>query len=327
MIRSSASLALAACLGVGLAAGRGGPAEASEVSVNPSVPSVGIFEGMSKGDLGVLARGSSEAGMVLSVTNRTTRTLRVVLPPGLLAAGASGQFAGGGFGGAGGGGFGGGLGGGGLGGGGLGGGGFGGGGVGGGGFGGGGLGGGGTGGGGGYGGGSATLPASTGMLTLGRLIMNLVGDRDSWDYQSLASSGGLAGGGLGAGGLAGQGAGGGGGVLNGGFRSVAPSGPATAIVRPGQTRRLTTPLVSLSRPARDDRTSFTLPADGERLEIRELEAPGAVPQKVREAVRRLAAETAPEPVAQFVRETKKVGRNEPCPCGSGKKYKHCHGKF
>ncbi len=22
----------------------------------------------------------------------------------------------------------------------------------------------------------------------------------------------------------------------------------------------------------------------------------------------------------------KVGRNEPCPCGSGKKYKHCHGQ-
>jgi len=21
----------------------------------------------------------------------------------------------------------------------------------------------------------------------------------------------------------------------------------------------------------------------------------------------------------------KVGRNEPCPCGSGRKYKHCHG--
>jgi len=26
------------------------------------------------------------------------------------------------------------------------------------------------------------------------------------------------------------------------------------------------------------------------------------------------------------RETPKVGRNDPCPCGSGKKYKHCHGK-
>lgn len=23
----------------------------------------------------------------------------------------------------------------------------------------------------------------------------------------------------------------------------------------------------------------------------------------------------------------KVGRNEPCPCGSGKKFKHCHGAF
>jgi preprotein translocase subunit SecA len=33
------------------------------------------------------------------------------------------------------------------------------------------------------------------------------------------------------------------------------------------------------------------------------------------------------PVAQFVRETRKVGRNEACPCGSGKKYKHCHGQL
>lgn len=29
----------------------------------------------------------------------------------------------------------------------------------------------------------------------------------------------------------------------------------------------------------------------------------------------------------FVREQKKIGRNEPCPCGSGKKYKQCHGKL
>jgi preprotein translocase subunit SecA len=33
-----------------------------------------------------------------------------------------------------------------------------------------------------------------------------------------------------------------------------------------------------------------------------------------------------EKVETFVREAPKVGRNEPCPCGSGKKYKHCHGK-
>ena len=29
----------------------------------------------------------------------------------------------------------------------------------------------------------------------------------------------------------------------------------------------------------------------------------------------------------FTREQPKVGRNEPCPCGSGKKYKQCHGKL
>ncbi|HSR01404.1 MAG TPA: SEC-C metal-binding domain-containing protein, partial [Methylophilaceae bacterium] len=26
-----------------------------------------------------------------------------------------------------------------------------------------------------------------------------------------------------------------------------------------------------------------------------------------------------------VREGQKIGRNDPCPCGSGKKYKQCHG--
>ena len=29
----------------------------------------------------------------------------------------------------------------------------------------------------------------------------------------------------------------------------------------------------------------------------------------------------------FRRDLPKVGRNEVCPCGSGKKYKHCHGKI
>lgn len=33
-----------------------------------------------------------------------------------------------------------------------------------------------------------------------------------------------------------------------------------------------------------------------------------------------------EKVATFVRDERKVGRNEPCPCGSGKKFKQCHGK-
>jgi uncharacterized protein YecA (UPF0149 family) len=31
------------------------------------------------------------------------------------------------------------------------------------------------------------------------------------------------------------------------------------------------------------------------------------------------------PPATYVRESPKVGRNDPCPCGSGKKFKKCHG--
>jgi len=37
-----------------------------------------------------------------------------------------------------------------------------------------------------------------------------------------------------------------------------------------------------------------------------------------------AAAAVPRP-AQVVRDMPKVGRNDPCPCGSGKKFKHCHG--
>jgi preprotein translocase subunit SecA len=40
-----------------------------------------------------------------------------------------------------------------------------------------------------------------------------------------------------------------------------------------------------------------------------------------------AAAPAAVPMVQPVRRKfPKVGRNEPCPCGSGKKYKQCHGK-
>ena len=76
--------------------------------------------------------------------------------------------------------------------------------------------------------------------------------------------------------------------------------------------------------------------------------PAASPDNVREAQRRRQADMSrlrtqksdfdgyrsggggsPEPRQQQmapVRVEKKVGRNDPCPCGSGKKYKHCHGQ-
>jgi preprotein translocase subunit SecA len=41
----------------------------------------------------------------------------------------------------------------------------------------------------------------------------------------------------------------------------------------------------------------------------------------------LAAAAETKKAQPMVRPMQKVGRNEPCPCGSGKKYKHCHGKL
>jgi len=40
-----------------------------------------------------------------------------------------------------------------------------------------------------------------------------------------------------------------------------------------------------------------------------------------------APETEPGEVQTVVRGSPKIGRNSPCPCGSGKKYKQCHGKL
>ena len=39
------------------------------------------------------------------------------------------------------------------------------------------------------------------------------------------------------------------------------------------------------------------------------------------------ADAAADKTQPFVRGGQKVGRNDPCPCGSGKKYKQCHGKL
>jgi len=41
----------------------------------------------------------------------------------------------------------------------------------------------------------------------------------------------------------------------------------------------------------------------------------------------LAAANAQAGAAQPAQAGARVGRNDPCPCGSGKKYKHCHGKL
>jgi len=71
-------------------------------------------------------------------------------------------------------------------------------------------------------------------------------------------------------------------------------------------------------------------------EMPQAQAPGSIPAAARGAMMRggprgyadaEAGEAPPSLDSQgtFVRGERKIGRNEPCPCGSGKKYKHCHG--
>ena len=57
------------------------------------------------------------------------------------------------------------------------------------------------------------------------------------------------------------------------------------------------------------------------------DAPAGQPQGLPVAAAQASVEDEVElPKVIVRRDTPKVGRNEPCPCGSGKKYKHCHGK-
>jgi preprotein translocase subunit SecA len=65
------------------------------------------------------------------------------------------------------------------------------------------------------------------------------------------------------------------------------------------------------------------------LQLQHAEAASALAAapSAEEAERELMADAdgAASPQSPTVRGERKVGRNEPCPCGSGKKYKHCHG--
>ncbi|MFP2770113.1 preprotein translocase subunit SecA [Oceanisphaera sp. KMM 10153] len=71
----------------------------------------------------------------------------------------------------------------------------------------------------------------------------------------------------------------------------------------------------------------------EAAEAKRREAAESLPQSYSHAVadslleEEGAASSSGGESAPFVREGQKVGRNDPCPCGSGKKYKQCHGKL
>jgi len=66
----------------------------------------------------------------------------------------------------------------------------------------------------------------------------------------------------------------------------------------------------------------------EKLQAPELENVQYQHAGYEEALAGGGGDPAPAPkAAPFVRHVGKIGRNDPCPCGSGKKYKHCHGKL
>ena len=76
-------------------------------------------------------------------------------------------------------------------------------------------------------------------------------------------------------------------------------------------------------------------SDVSKMSFQHAEAPALAaaptPGPAQQAPSRLGVPQRPgqpaEPVAPYVREQPKVGRNQPCPCGSGKKFKHCHGRL
>jgi preprotein translocase subunit SecA len=48
-------------------------------------------------------------------------------------------------------------------------------------------------------------------------------------------------------------------------------------------------------------------------------------KRVQQSARQASEQSSGEVVQKTVVNKEKVGRNDPCPCGSGKKYKKCHG--
>jgi len=64
----------------------------------------------------------------------------------------------------------------------------------------------------------------------------------------------------------------------------------------------------------------------QEVEIQQKRKPRNMVQ-VKEEVGAYASANQPQQARRDpIRVEERVGRNEPCPCGSGKKYKHCHGK-
>ena len=87
--------------------------------------------------------------------------------------------------------------------------------------------------------------------------------------------------------------------------------------------------VTISLAQGESEVILSVRDDGKGISTEALKAQGidpfasAPPGKSWEPV---LPQPAPEPIAPIRRAAKKVGRNDPCPCGSGKKFKKCCGR-
>jgi hypothetical protein len=244
------------------------------------VTTVSLLDALRDRRVSATAAGTGDGRMTLSVRNHTKQRLQVILPPGIIAQGATGQF--GGMGGMGGGMMGsmgrGSIG---------------------------------SSDGGmidrmggadggtmsgpeGMGGGMAgmgdmgqtpmTTPAAMGMMIPAHMTVFTCGDPDSWEMRTPM---------MGMGGMRMDGVGG----MSGGMRSVPPTELPSAELKPGQTRNLPTMLVSISAP--DPELGLKLPEKGERLEIVGDVSEVVRNAEVQKAIKRLAADKAPATIAQL----------------------------
>ncbi len=67
-------------------------------------------------------------------------------------------------------------------------------------------------------------------------------------------------------------------------------------------------------------------AKKQKTDLSKVEAHRTPEEQAQRQAAASAGQGGRQKVETFERQGEKIGRNDPCPCGSGKKYKHCHGR-
>jgi len=104
----------------------------------------------------------------------------------------------------------------------------------------------------------------------------------------------------------------------------------------GMVARQVTVTLCRAQFSASEKPAAQAPAPSRKLKLQHDEASALAAPAARQPARAQAREAdgsrrsprpaaGPAPVQTYRRDRPRVGRNDPCPCGSGKKYKRCHG--